>query len=111
MQNEAEVVIEVTKKDIWKRENAQTLAGMRRCRVNGYWLKPCVAPVSGAFPEQSRRVVKIFSPPEKITNSLLHHRSADLGNGLGKRNILGADFHAVLRIATFLDAAIAHQRR
>ena len=49
--------------------------------------------------------------PEKVTEGLLHDRAADFGNGLGQRNILGANFHAVLRVAAFLDAAIAHQRR
>ncbi len=49
--------------------------------------------------------------PEKVTHGLFHHLAANLGNRAGERNLLGTGFDAVLRIAAFLDAAIAHERR
>src|ERR1700694_1291346 len=46
---------------------------------------------------------------EQVADDLLHNFAPDLGNGAGKRNVLGADLDAVLRIATFLNATVAHQ--
>ena len=40
---------------------------------------------------------------------LFHDLAANLGNGLGQRDVLGTNLDAVLGIAAFLDAAIAHQ--
>src|ERR1039458_1498264 len=48
--------------------------------------------------------------PEEVLHGLPHHLPADIGDGLGERDLLGADFDAVLRVAAFLDAAIAHER-
>src|SRR5260370_1584886 len=47
---------------------------------------------------------------EEILDGRLHRLAAGVGDGLGKRNVLGTDFHAVLGEAAFLDAAIAHER-
>src|SRR6267154_6586452 len=51
------------------------------------------------------------SAPEKVTQGLVHDRAAYLRNGRCERDILGADLDAVLSVAAFLDAAIAHQGR
>src|SRR5689334_25174019 len=47
---------------------------------------------------------------EQVADGLLHHFAADFGDGAGERNVFRAGFHAILRVATFLDATIAHQR-
>src|SRR5277367_3778698 len=52
-----------------------------------------------------------FSPAEKVTDGLFHHRAADLGNRPRQGDVFGTNFHAILRVTAFLDAAIAHQRR
>src|SRR3984957_11060288 len=50
------------------------------------------------------------SAPEQVPEGLLHHLAAHFGYGIGQRDFLGADLNAVLRVAAFLDSAIAHQR-
>src|SRR5271165_5586642 len=47
--------------------------------------------------------------PEQVFHRLPHDLAADVGDGLGERNVFGADFDAVLRVAALLDAAVAHQ--
>ncbi len=47
--------------------------------------------------------------PEEILHRLPHHLATDIGDGPGERNVFRTDFHAVLRVAAFLDAAVAHQ--
>ena len=46
--------------------------------------------------------------PEQVSERLFHHRAPDLGDGLRKRNVLRAGFHAVLRVAALLDSTVAH---
>ena len=104
-------MIGVTKKGNEKENWGKTLAG-RRFRREG--LPLCVPPCPlylRFFNHRGHRGAQGKSTPEKIADGLLHYRTADLGNGLGERNILGTDFHAVLGIAAFLNPAIAHQRR
>jgi hypothetical protein len=64
------------------------------------------------YPEKAVVGVRtvIVLAPEQIRNSLHHYIPADLRNRPCQRNVLRADFHAVLRVTAFLDAAIAHQR-
>src|ERR1051325_6437269 len=50
------------------------------------------------------------SSSEEILDCLLHHLAAGVGNGLGKRDIFGADLDTILREAALLNAAIAHER-
>src|SRR5215813_1119315 len=47
---------------------------------------------------------------KEVFDCLLHHFATGVGNEFRKRDIFGTDLHAVLREATFLDAAIAHER-
>ena len=47
---------------------------------------------------------------EQVADGLFHHVSADLCNGAGERNVLGADRDAVLRIAAFLNSAVSRFR-
>lgn len=52
----------------------------------------------------------VFALPRKeVLHCLLEHFAAGIGNRLGQRNVLGADFNAILRVAAFLNPAIAHQ--
>src|ERR1700722_4971815 len=75
-----------------------TIINARKGQMEGQKGEPCVKGFA-------------VSTPEKIPQSLLHHRSAHLGNGPRQRNVLGANLHAILRIPAFLNAAIAHQCR
>src|SRR5271165_5245173 len=51
-----------------------------------------------------------WSLAEEVADGLFHDIAADLGNRLSQGNVLGADLDAVLGVATFLDASVAHQR-
>src|SRR5258708_17633713 len=75
-----------------------------------YPVFPCVSVVK-IFYHRARRDALGKSTPEKIADGLLHDRTADLGDGSGQRDILGADLNAILRVPAFLDPAIAHQSR
>jgi hypothetical protein len=46
-------------------------------------------------------------PTEEKT---LRRRAPDFGNGIDERNLFGANFDAVLRLAAIFDAAVAHDR-
>src|ERR1700761_5756022 len=46
---------------------------------------------------------------EQVADRLLHHFLADVGDGGRERNVLGTNLDAVLRVAAFLNAAIAHE--
>src|SRR5271165_5631575 len=62
---------------------------------------------------RSRASLTFVTPllrPKQILHRLPHDLSADVRDGLGEWNVFGADFDAVLRVATLLDAAVAHQR-
>ena len=58
-----------------------------------------------------RRSADLSLSPQQITEGLFHDLPTHFGNGLGQRDIFGTDLDTVLRIAAFLDAAIAHQSR
>src|SRR5258708_20159278 len=75
-----------------------------------YPVFPCVSVVK-IFYHRAHRDALGKSTPEKIADGLLHDRATDLGDGTGQRNILRTDLDAVLRVAAFLDPAIAHQSR
>src|ERR1035438_5019834 len=47
---------------------------------------------------------------EEVLDNLDGYVAADVGDGVGEWNLLGADFDAVLGEAAFLDAAIAGER-
>jgi hypothetical protein len=51
----------------------------------------------------------IRSLAEEVADCLLHNFATDLGNRSGERNIFRANLDAVLRVATFLNAAVTHQ--
>jgi tetratricopeptide (TPR) repeat protein len=46
--------------------------------------------------------------PEEILHGLPHHLASNVGDGLGEWDVLGAHLDAILGIATFLDATVAH---
>lgn len=45
-----------------------------------------------------------------VFDRLAHDLAANFGDGVGQRDVFGADFNAILGVAALLDAAIAHQR-
>src|SRR5881398_1600541 len=47
---------------------------------------------------------------KKIGDRLFHHLPAHIGNGASERDMFWTSLDAVLRVATFMNAAIAHQR-
>src|SRR5512146_1165272 len=53
---------------------------------------------------------RIRLPMEEVADGLLHHLPGDFRDRAGERDVLRAGLHAILRVAAFLDAAIAHQR-
>ena len=48
-----------------------------------------------------------YSATEEIFDLLDNHVAAYVGDGIGERNLLWTSFNAVLRVATFLDSAVA----
>jgi len=48
---------------------------------------------------------------EQVAERLPHDLAADFGNRRGQRDVLRTNLDAVLRVAAFLDAAVAHERR
>ena len=46
---------------------------------------------------------------EQVTESLFHDFASDLGNGLGERNILGANLNTILGITALVNASLAYQ--
>ena len=46
---------------------------------------------------------------EQVSDGLFHDLSTDFRDGLRERNVLRADFDAVLGVTAFVDATIAHQ--
>src|SRR5713226_4939867 len=55
--------------------------------------------------------VKAPSLAQQVAERLFHDLATDFGNRRSQRNILRTNLDTVLRVATFLDAAVAHQRR
>src|ERR1700674_201865 len=54
---------------------------------------------------------KAPSLPQQVAERLSHDLATDFGNRRRQRNIFRTNLAAVLRVATFLDAAVAHERR
>src|ERR1700681_645209 len=54
---------------------------------------------------------KARSLPQQVAERLFHDLATDFGNRRRQRNIFRTNLDAVLRVATFLDAAVAHERR
>jgi len=46
---------------------------------------------------------------EEVEDCFFHHIFSDFADGFGERNIFWANFDAILRVAAFLDSAVAHQ--
>src|SRR5271157_838519 len=70
-------------------------------------------PLCGSTWDEKRHpwaiLAHVASLTEKVADRLFHHVTADLGNRLRQWNIFGTDLDAVLSVAAFLDASIAHQ--
>src|SRR5260370_39340859 len=72
--------------------------------ASGDWASP-VSTEETAAPQ------KAPSLSQQVAERLLHDLTTDFGNRRGQWNVLRTNLDAVLGVAAFLDAAIAHQRR